>query len=161
MSTSDVIGPILRATYGKGAMADALIGHLAAKLDAGDYGRYAGREDMVVAVCWDWMTGGATAEAVAKQIERALTEHAASPDTPRPRGRGGKQDAMSDAARDTAIGQMYRNTIDWLATHPHDYASLASGPRHAAGVCPACNRTFSQLVAHMESQPPDYDPERA
>ena len=39
-------------------------------------------------------------------------------------------------------------------------ATTKARKRHAAGVCPACNRTFSQLVAHMASQHPDYDPER-
>lgn len=30
--------------------------------------------------------------------------------------------------------------------------------RHAAGVCPCCQRQFKQLVAHMKSQHPDYKP---
>ena len=28
--------------------------------------------------------------------------------------------------------------------------------RHAAGLCPCCNRTFQQLVRHMKSKHPDY-----
>ncbi len=30
--------------------------------------------------------------------------------------------------------------------------------RHAAGVCPCCNRSFKQLRRHMKSKHPDYDP---
>ena len=30
--------------------------------------------------------------------------------------------------------------------------------RHAAGVCPCCRRTFSQLVRHMSTKHPDYKP---
>lgn len=74
MSTLDVIRPILRATYGEGTMVDALADHLAEKLDAGGHGHYASREDMVTSLCWDWMSGGTTAEVVARRIERVLTD---------------------------------------------------------------------------------------
>jgi hypothetical protein len=37
-------------------------------------------------------------------------------------------------------------------------ATTKARKRHAAGVCPACKRTFSQLARHMESQHPDFDP---
>lgn len=33
-----------------------------------------------------------------------------------------------------------------------------SKQRHAAGVCPCCNRSFKQLRQHMAEKHPDYDP---
>jgi hypothetical protein len=74
--TRDVIAPILRDTYGKGSMVESLADHLAQKIDAHDGSqRYSGsREDMVFRTCWDWFSGGSTAEAVAEEIEAALAE---------------------------------------------------------------------------------------
>lgn len=37
-------------------------------------------------------------------------------------------------------------------------ATTRAKKRHAAGVCPCCNRTFQQLTRHMASKHPDYDP---
>lgn len=37
-------------------------------------------------------------------------------------------------------------------------ATTRAKKRHAAGVCPACNRSFKQLREHMERMHPDYDP---
>lgn len=37
-------------------------------------------------------------------------------------------------------------------------ATTKARKRHAAGVCPCCNRSFKQLRRHMASQHPDYDP---
>ena len=37
-------------------------------------------------------------------------------------------------------------------------ATTRARKRHAAGVCPACKRTFKNVQRHMESQHPDYDP---
>lgn len=37
-------------------------------------------------------------------------------------------------------------------------ATTKAKKRHAAGVCPCCNRTFQQVACHMASQHPDYDP---
>lgn len=39
-------------------------------------------------------------------------------------------------------------------------ATTRAKRRHAAAVCPACNRSFKQLRAHMERMHPDYDPAR-
>ena len=33
-----------------------------------------------------------------------------------------------------------------------------SKTRHAAGVCPCCNRSFKQLRRHMQTKHPDYEP---
>jgi len=40
------------------------------------------------------------------------------------------------------------------------YKGAATRARNRAkvGVCPCCNRTFSQLARHMASQHPDFDP---
>lgn len=37
-------------------------------------------------------------------------------------------------------------------------ATTKAKKRHAAAVCPCCNRSFVQLRRHMKSQHPDYDP---
>jgi hypothetical protein len=37
-------------------------------------------------------------------------------------------------------------------------ATTRARKRHAAGVCPACKRTFQNVQRHMESKHPDYDP---
>lgn len=72
--TERIIAPILVDTYGTGGMVGALIAHLAHAIDtyAGEEDERGGREYMVMRVCWDWMTGGSTADAVAREIEDAL-----------------------------------------------------------------------------------------
>lgn len=70
-TTRQIITPILKLAYGEGGMVDSLATHLAWKIDAGDFDSR-GREHMVMRVCWDWMTGGSTAEAVARKIEGTL-----------------------------------------------------------------------------------------
>lgn len=77
MTTADVIRPILVETYGDGSMVHSLADHLAEKIDAWPEkiqpNYYAStREDMILRTCWDWMSGGTTAEAVAAEIEDAL-----------------------------------------------------------------------------------------
>jgi|ERR1041384_335707 hypothetical protein len=37
-------------------------------------------------------------------------------------------------------------------------ATTRAKKRHAAGLCPCCNRTFQQLQRHMATKHPDYDP---
>lgn len=37
-------------------------------------------------------------------------------------------------------------------------ATTRARKRHAAGVCPACQRTFQNVQRHMVTQHPDYDP---
>lgn len=78
-STLDTILPILTDTYGEGGMVRALAEHLSVKIDRWDspnpvqptYGAR-DREDMVRQTCWDWFSGGTTAEGVARRIEEAL-----------------------------------------------------------------------------------------
>jgi hypothetical protein len=73
MTTEEIIRPIITATYGDWSMSYALATDLASKIDAGSYeaGR---REDMVQMTCWNWFSGGTTAEHVAEEIEQALQE---------------------------------------------------------------------------------------
>lgn len=40
-------------------------------------------------------------------------------------------------------------------------ATTKAKKRHAAGLCPCCNRSFSQLRRHMEEKHPDYKPSSA
>lgn len=74
--TREIIAPILRETYGKGRMVDSLADHLAQKIDAWPDAKprfgVRNREDMICMTCWDWFSGGTTAESIAKEIETAL-----------------------------------------------------------------------------------------
>jgi hypothetical protein len=63
------IRPIIRATYGRSSMANALTAHLAAKIEAYDGND---RERMIALTCWDWFAGGTTAASTARKIEVAL-----------------------------------------------------------------------------------------
>lgn len=75
MDTAQKIRPILLATYGKTAMVDDLVVHLSEEIDAypnGVRGGYRSREETIMLICWDWMTGGTTADSVAKKIEAVL-----------------------------------------------------------------------------------------
>lgn len=40
-------------------------------------------------------------------------------------------------------------------------ATTKAKKRHAAALCPCCNRSFVQLRRHLASQHPDYDPAKA
>lgn len=62
----DVVRPILHATYGRSHMSEALAHEVASQIAAG------ADEARIRRVCWDWMTGGSTAEAVARDIFAAL-----------------------------------------------------------------------------------------
>lgn len=72
MSTLGIISPILHLAYGEGAMVHDLAIALTNKIDAwpdsagASYGE-ATREGMIRMTCWDWMSGGSTAEHVAKK----------------------------------------------------------------------------------------------
>lgn len=73
MSTLETIKPIIYGAYGQSPMAEALAENLAHKIDSGQTGRDGTREDLIWRVCWDWMSGGDTAQSVAKRIEEALS----------------------------------------------------------------------------------------
>lgn len=73
--TLATIRPIILRAYGSGPMAEALAEYLAAKIDtySPDHaGERNSRERMIMLTCWDWMTGGSTAESVAARIATAL-----------------------------------------------------------------------------------------
>jgi type IV pilus biogenesis protein CpaD/CtpE len=73
MNTLEVVQPIIVDTYGKGSMTIALAEHVANEIDTFEP-QYPDdtREDMIRLTCWNWMTGGSTAEIVARKIEAAL-----------------------------------------------------------------------------------------
>lgn len=60
--------------------------------------------------------------------------------------------------RAAAEADLRRDTERRLAAQKG--ATTRARKRHAAGVCPACHRSFKQLREHMASQHPDYDPSR-
>lgn len=72
------IRPILGETYGDGSMVDALAIDLSERIERwNDHPSQPSyedrtREDMIFQTCWNWFSGGSTAESVAKQIEEAL-----------------------------------------------------------------------------------------
>lgn len=70
-NTYNIVAPIVTKTYGPSAMAKGLAMHLSEKIDA-----YTGddRERMIMLTCWDWFSGGTTAEGVAHAIEEKLGE---------------------------------------------------------------------------------------
>lgn len=85
MTILAVIRPIIIRTYGESEMSRALSERLAGRIAAGAHewadqheppsaDNRSERERMVAMICWDWMSGGATATAVAKQIEAALVK---------------------------------------------------------------------------------------
>jgi hypothetical protein len=73
VTTEDVIRPIVTSTYGKGGMVDALVTHLASVIDGRKWDSR-GREFRVMVTCWDWFSGGTTADSVAQKIEAALND---------------------------------------------------------------------------------------
>lgn len=80
MSTLDVVLPIIESTYGRGSMPKALAEHLAEKIDAHSPSEryHYSRETMIRDTCWNWFSGGSTAEHVAERIEAALWNASAS-----------------------------------------------------------------------------------
>lgn len=72
----EIIQPIIFDVYGDTAMARALAEHLAERVENTDWRKETSysREDSIRNVCWDWMTGGDTAQYVANRIEAALVE---------------------------------------------------------------------------------------
>ena len=74
--TADKIREAVYEVYGKGAMADGLIEDLAKRIDAcepvvteGDALR---RSDTIFKTCWNWFSGGSTAELATQDIEESL-----------------------------------------------------------------------------------------
>jgi len=79
MTTYEKIAPIIFETYGETEWGRSLAEYLVTKIEAWPNrvqpSYYADtREDMVRLTCWDWFSGGSTAEYVAKKIEAVLNE---------------------------------------------------------------------------------------
>lgn len=80
MTTYEKIAPIIFETYGEAAMPKALAENLAVDIDSYNESAAAGRylvntrEELIWHTCWDWFSGGSTAEYVAKKIEAVLSE---------------------------------------------------------------------------------------
>lgn len=75
MSTENAIRPTIFRTYGDNGMSRALVVHLAERIDA--YGQGHDRPNMVMRICWDWFSGGDTADRASLEIEAALQAEAA------------------------------------------------------------------------------------
>lgn len=71
MTTTELIRPVIWEIYGRGAMAEALVDHLGAKIDTDDWDAR-GREHGLMIACWDWFAGGGTAAIAARNIENLL-----------------------------------------------------------------------------------------
>ena len=69
MDIEATITPIITSTYGDNDMSRALIAHLVGKIPT--LGQ--SRQHDVMLTCWDWFSGGTTAESVARKIEEALS----------------------------------------------------------------------------------------
>lgn len=67
------ITAIIEDTYGKAAMPKALAADLIKKLPTWDESDR-DREYEIMLTCWNWFSGGSTAESVARRIEEALQE---------------------------------------------------------------------------------------
>jgi hypothetical protein len=78
MTVLEMIRPIIRRTYGQSEMSSALAERLAGRVAAlaSDQPSLVDgeRATLVAGICWDWMSGGTTASAVAAQIEAALVK---------------------------------------------------------------------------------------
>lgn len=74
--TLSTVLPIVTRFYGNASMPRALAAHLAEKIDAytpkPDALEDEDRERMVMLTCWNWFSGGTTAQSVARRIEEAL-----------------------------------------------------------------------------------------
>lgn len=70
----DKITSIVTGRYGRNAMAEALAADLIEKIPGWAENDREERERKIMLTCWDWFSGGSTAEIVADQIKMALFE---------------------------------------------------------------------------------------
>jgi len=71
----EIIEPLVLEIYGDNVMSRGLVNHLIYLLEGEGKTplyRWEEREDRIRLACWDWMTGGSTAEYAARRIETAL-----------------------------------------------------------------------------------------
>lgn len=71
LATFELIWPIIRDTYGDTATTRVMTEELVRRIDT-DKWDSRGREYGIMIICWDWMTGGTTAESTARKIVLAL-----------------------------------------------------------------------------------------
>lgn len=72
MTTEERIRPIIEKIYGANAMSEGLVRDLAHRIENHGWDDYRGREHMIMSVCWNWFSGGTTAETTARRIEQQL-----------------------------------------------------------------------------------------
>jgi hypothetical protein len=73
MNTADIIRPILIETYGKGGLVEALVDNLADAIDhVWQNDERDELERSIMLSCWNWFTGGCTADMTATKIMEAL-----------------------------------------------------------------------------------------
>jgi hypothetical protein len=70
---------------------------------------------------------------------------------------------LSEAERERRAMERERSRANANGEHALEMerryaATTKARKRHAAGVCPACKRSFKQIREHMERMHPDYDP---
>lgn len=71
-------------------------------------------------------------------------------------GQTTEQKLASAEARETALrDQLHAAEADAEASRS---MLIRDRARFANGVCPCCNRTFQNVLAHMKGEHPDYDP---
>lgn len=82
-------------------------------------------------------------------------------------GYNGPSEAEKEAERYKADAEWYRQHSGRLAAdldqtraslRAQKGATTKARKRHAAALCPCCNRSFVQLRRHMAAKHPDYDP---
>lgn len=114
---------------------------------------------LVRATCWCGIE-----HAIPEALDRAITQgsvrgycplghaYACTPsEADRQRSRADEAERRLAAERDLRLDTERRLVAQKGAT-------TRATTRAAAGVCPCCNRSFSQLRRHMASKHPDYDP---
>lgn len=70
---NDLVTTIVTDVYGQNAMARGLASDLIEKIPGWDEGNdERDREHQIMLTCWNWFSGGSTAEAVARKIETVL-----------------------------------------------------------------------------------------
>jgi hypothetical protein len=69
----DALWPDIATTYGDNGVSRALAAYLAEKITNGEFEKDSrGREYRIMVTCWNWFSGGTTAESVAKKIEQEM-----------------------------------------------------------------------------------------
>lgn len=76
MTTFDIVRETLESIYGEGSFCQAGYEHIASKIDAWPDVKPSyqaeNREEMIMHACWDFFTGGSTAQIAARRLEEAL-----------------------------------------------------------------------------------------